>query len=128
MEGTWSRKMKRSQRKKQQKVERAASREKVQRSDGVKRGFRKMVIDGATYSWRYFGNRVEIRVPGKLNLKWVVPVWQLQGLESVDAWQELHKDDDGDRGSAWEVTPSMVRQYIDEMCKSCAQQAREGGN
>ena len=120
--------MKRSQRKKQQKVERAASREKVQRSDGVKRGFRKMVIDGATYSWRYFGNRVEIRVPGKLNLKWVVPVWQLQGLESVDAWQELHKDDDGDRGSAWEVTPSMVRQYIDEMCKSCAQQTREGGS
>lgn len=107
--------MKRSPRKKQLKAARAASREKVKRSDGVKSGFRKMVIDGATYSWRYFGNRVEIRVPGPLKLKWVVPVWKLQGLESVDVWQKLHEDDDGDRGYAWECTPSMIRQYIVEM-------------
>jgi hypothetical protein len=107
--------MKRSTRKKENKAKAAASREKVIRADGVKRGFRKMEIDGAIYSWRYFGNRVEIRVPGPFDLKWVVPIWQLQGLESVDAWQELHKDSDGDTGAAWECTPAMIKQYILEM-------------
>jgi hypothetical protein len=107
--------MKRSTRKKENKAKLAASREKVKRSDGVKRGFRKMEIDGAVYSWRYFGDRVEIRVPGPIDLKWVVPVWHLQGLESHEAWLKLHEDDDGDRGYAWECTPAMIKQYIEEM-------------
>jgi hypothetical protein len=118
--------MKRSTRKKELKAKAAASREKVKRSDGTKSGFRKIHIDGAVYSWRYYGNRVEIRVPGKLQLKWIVPIWQLQGLESVDAWQKLHEDDDGDRGYAWECTPGMIKQYIEDMRKVTCCGVQEG--
>lgn len=107
--------MKRSPRKKENKAKLAASREKVKRSDGVKRGFRKLDVEGAIYSWRYGGgDHVEIRTPGKLSLRWLVPLWKLQNFESKEAWMDAYKDDDGDRGSnAWWVDPSSVRKYID---------------
>jgi hypothetical protein len=51
----------------------------------------------------------------------MVPVWQLQGHESREAWEEPHKDcyDEcvvtGDLGCGrWTVTPGMVKKYIEE--------------
>jgi hypothetical protein len=110
--------VKRSPRKKELKQKRAVSREKVKRSDGVKRGFRKLVVDGAVYSWKYISEWVEIRVPGKLKLKWLVPIWQLQDFDSKEAWEKSMENDDGDRASqGWWIDPAMVRKYIDEMRK-----------
>ena len=106
--------MKRSQRKKENKAKRASSREKVQRTDGVKRGFRKLDIEGQVYSWKYVSGWVEIRTPGKLSIKWLVPIWKLQEFESKEAWEKSMENDDGDRGSqGWHVDPAMVRKYID---------------
>ena len=91
----------------------------------VKSGFRKLVVDGAVWQWRQGKVRTEIRVPGNLGLKWIVPTWQLQGYTSETAWREPHKDcyDEcvitGDLGCGmWAVTPGMVRKYIDEMRKA----------
>jgi len=51
----------------------------------------------------------------------MVPVWQLRGHESREAWEEPHKDcyDEcvvtGDLGCGrWTVTPGMVKKYIEE--------------
>jgi hypothetical protein len=108
--------MKRSTRKKENKTKQAASREKVKRSDGVKRGMRKLSVDGAVYSWKYISGWVEIRTPGKISIKWLVPIWQLQDFESKEAWEKSMENDDGDRASqGWWVDPAMVRKYIDEM-------------
>ena len=107
-----------------------ANKKKKQRSEAKKHkpnrevpaGFRKLVVDGAAYGWRTYGERVEIRVPGTIKLKWLVPVWQLQDKDSEEAWREPHKDcyDEcvitGDLGCGlWTVTPGMVRKYIDTM-------------
>jgi len=76
-----------------------------------------MDVEGAIYQWRYSGGSdyVEIRTPGKLSIRWLVPLWKLQQFVSKDAWLDAYKSDDGDQPSgAWEVTPRMVREYIDK--------------
>ena len=110
--------MKRSLRKKDLKAARKAR----QRDPNVKHGFRKLVIDDAIYQWRLGMHKVEIRVPGGLGVKYIVPIWQIQGFESETAWDEPHKDcfDEcvvtGDLGCGrWTVTPGMVRKYIDKV-------------
>jgi len=110
--------MKRSLRKKDLKAARKAR----QRDPNVKHGFRKLVIDDAIYQWRLGMHKVEIRVPGGLGVKYIVPIWQIQGFESETAWDEPHKDcfDEcvvtGNLGCGrWAVTPGMVRKYIDKV-------------
>ena len=79
-------------------------------------------MDGAVYQWRQGKVRTEIRVPGSIGLKWIVPTWQLHEHPSEDAWREAHKDDcfEGccDPSFMFAVTPGMVRKYIDEMRKA----------
>lgn len=106
--------MKRSTLKKELKAKRAKSR----RDPENRRGFRKIHIDGAVYQWRYYGDRVEIRPPGKLELKWIAPIWQLHEYESLDDWNKAHEDSDGDYGYAYECTPAMIKRYILEMRKA----------
>lgn len=115
--------MLRSKRKKENKAKLAASREKVKRSDGVKRGYRKLVVDGAVYSWRYYGERVEIRTPGTLGLKWLVPIWQLQEYPSKEEWEAQHTEDHWDMCGCFWIQPRMVRAYIDEMRKAKCEQS-----
>lgn len=103
--------MRRSTRKKEMKAKRQA----MQHDPEVKRGFRKCHIDGAVYQWRYYGDRVEIRPPGKLGLKWLVPIWQLQGEESHEAWLDAHKECYGENCSAYKCTPGMIKKYIEEI-------------
>ena|ERR1035437_6289839 len=112
--------MKRSLRKKDLKAARKAR----QRDPDVKRGFRKMVIDGVVWSWRNYGTRVEIKVPGTLSMKLFVPVWQLRGCESEAAWEAIHAECccscgslgcDYDQCFCHTITPGLVRKYIDEM-------------
>jgi hypothetical protein len=112
-------------RKKQQKIEKARAAEKRsrQRDPQVRRGFRKMIVDGEVYQWRSYGDKVEIRTPGERD-KWMVPIWTLQGIKTVQEWREPHKDcydeciHTGNLGCGiLAVTPGMVREYIDQMRK-----------
>lgn len=105
--------MKRSTRKKDEK----AKRQSRQPDPTIKRGFRKMVIGDAIYSWRYYGDRVEIRPPGKIQIKWLVPIWQLQEFESKEAWEDGHTEDHWEQCSCFWIAPRAVRKYIDDMRK-----------
>jgi hypothetical protein len=111
--------VKRSQRKKQLKAERASKRKDPQ----VKSGFRKLTIDGAIYQWKVGRTFVEIRVPGKLKLKWLVSIWSLQDCTSIEEWHKRHMNcvDDycvhtgNDHCGKYWVVPAQIRKYIDEM-------------
>jgi hypothetical protein len=105
--------LQRSKRKKENKAKLAASR----RDPNKKRGFRQVHIEGFVYQWRYYGDRVEIRPPGKLELKWMVPIWALHG-ETLEDWTKAHAECDGENCSAYAVSPGMVRDYILEMRKA----------
>lgn len=113
--------MQRSKRKKENKAKLAASREKVKPSDGLKRGFRAVHIEGQAYQWRYYGARVEIRTPGKLSIKWLVPIWALHG-QTQDEWFKAHAECD-EYCDAYAIRPSMVRDYILEMRKATCEQS-----
>jgi len=109
--------MKRSILKKQLKAARKARR----RDPNLKRGFRKLVLNGSEiWQWRFYPrtNRTEIRVPGTLDMKWLVPTWQLQGDASLQAWEDKHKDccTSGccEHCGCTTVTPGMVKAYIDD--------------
>lgn len=110
--------MKRSTLKKENKAKKAASR----RDPDKRRGFRQVHIDGDAYQWRYYGDRVEIRPPGKLQLKWLVPIWALHG-ETLEDWTKAHEGCDGEECSAYAISPSMVRDYILEMRKATCEQS-----
>jgi hypothetical protein len=113
--------MKRSIRKKELKAARKAR----QRDPKLKSGFRKLVIGDRVYQWRYprRSTHVEIRCPGGLGIKWIVPVWQLQEYASQEAWLTFHKNCTGEYCYGYDVepccmymvTPGMIRKYIDEM-------------
>jgi hypothetical protein len=113
--------LKRSIRKKEIKAARKARR----RDPNVKSGFRKLVLNGSeVWQWRFYprSDRTEIRVPGTIDLKWMVPTWQLRGCSSLEEWAEPHKDcyDEclitGDLGCGHRtVTPGLVKAYIDDM-------------
>ena len=117
--------MKRSQRKQQLKAERAARRKDPQ----LKSGFRKLTIDGAVYQYKQGKQFTEIRVPGKLNLKWIVQNYQLQGFSSLDEWKialgtwspcgdpQCDYEECLKVKSLYAVKPGQVRKYIDEMRK-----------
>jgi hypothetical protein len=112
--------LKRSTRKKELK----AKRQSKKRS--TKRGFRKLVVDGDVYQWKVGDRFAEIRVPGKLNLKWVVGIWVLLGEPSETAWHTNHDHccwdycyhTGADFCLKYRITPGMVRKYIDEMRKA----------
>jgi hypothetical protein len=116
--------LRRSTRKNENKAKKQRSESKKHKPKReVPAGFRKLVVDGAAYGWRTYGERVEIRVPGTIKLKWLVPVWQLQGFTSQNAWEDEHKDCCRDKyccGGCTEylVGPGVVRKYIDEMRKA----------
>ena len=106
--------MQRSKRKKENKAKLAVSREKKQHN----RGFRAVHIDGVAWKWRYYGDRVEIRVPGDLNMKWLVPIWALHG-QTHEEWLKEHEECYGDDYcGAYAASPGMVRDYILEMRKA----------
>lgn len=115
--------MRRSTRKDENKKKRQTSEAKKHKPKReVPAGFRKLVVDGAAYGWRSHGFRVEIRLPGKLDIKWLVPIWQLHGHASQAAWELEHEDccRSGccDPCTEYMATPGMIRKYIDEMRKA----------
>lgn len=117
--------MKRGQFKKQLKAKKARAAEKRSRNRdlSVRRGFRKMVVEGEVYQWRYYGTKVEIRTPYQLD-KWMVPIWALQGHKTEEAWLKEHKDccREGccDQCNEYAATPGMVREYIDKKTEKTA--------
>lgn len=102
--------MRRSARKKELRAARADARR------GVKRGFRELVVGRDTWLWRNHGDKVEIRPPAGRR-KAVVPVWQMQGHASEEVWLREHEgcclEGCCDPCFAYEVTPRMVRRYVD---------------
>jgi hypothetical protein len=98
--------MNRSPLKKALKVARRTSRPDPQ----IKRGFRKLVVDGLLYQWRHHGAKVEIRTPE--NTKHMVPTWELQGYANEEAWLKEHEDCYDDYCGAHEATPSMIRGFL----------------
>ena len=116
--------MNRSPLKKQLKAKKAASRA-INQIRVKKHGYRKLVIGELVFNWRYYDGsypspRVEIRAPG--NVKWLVPIWELQGLKSWEEWRKKHEDcinDDYEHCGADSATPGMVRNYIDGKRSGC---------
>jgi hypothetical protein len=104
--------LKRSTRKNEQK----AKRQSKKRS--TKRGFRKLVVDGAEYLWRIGKRQIEIRVPGPIKLKWIVPRWRLHGYNSELAFDMAHEDVCHEGCCGWCslccISPGIIREYIDK--------------
>jgi hypothetical protein len=112
--------LRRSTRKDENKKKRQTSEAKKHKPKrDVPAGFRRLAIGTDVYGWRSHDYFVEIRTPGKLDIKWLVPIWQLHGHKSREAWETEHENccRSGccDPCTEYMATPGMVRKYIDTM-------------
>ena len=74
-----------------------------------------MVVGNEVWLWRWHHALAEIREPGGGGKRIIVPAWQLQGHETMEAWEKDHENccDCCEPCSCYVITPAMVRAHID---------------